>query len=509
MRISFGSESERKVLNLSVFHRNVMPGFRGSELLTNGAGDTLDGWRIIENGGDGWAISEHGFNGSKSFITSFAYCRKSQTIDLQRLRTKPNATKLFHMQVWYAGTGPNYGDKFYVKMQIQDAEHRVLSEFHSGEIIAEEKWKCLSHRMAYKDDEDRAAFLYYEDGGKDVEWWKGHFGTRISCASITADVDAVPSVSTYVTPRATPTTHGLLTNFNVGIGSMYSLRGVQAKSGPWYDMRQQDVLPTYVNCKRADVGCAHAINATITLRDAYLGGSSLHLAGAWPRVDNQPFTVLRLFRTDFLISNPETTIVSVTFLPKARGSVVYPVLIFDDGLSASIQSAENHTKLDNDRVVVAHDVQIESTGWVTVQSMLPAELGGRTVIEVQLCCESVGDDPIYDLCVGELKFYDVNARDNTCQVRNLTAELTWNSKSVDDGGKDVFDVNLRWDAIGEDPLHFRIFQNGRFIGRCACNMYHVANVEFVHGETAEVVFEVEPVSCALRVGQRCRVSCSL
>ena len=57
----------------------------GQNLLTNGSATDVitNGWTVITAGGNGWTVGGGSYDGEgRSFITSYALCQRSQTIDL-------------------------------------------------------------------------------------------------------------------------------------------------------------------------------------------------------------------------------------------------------------------------------------------------------------------------------------------------------------------------------------------------------------------------------------------
>jgi hypothetical protein len=60
-------------------------------LLTNPGAETGDmsGWNILQNGGNGWAVQTGGYEGSQTFVTSYAWGKRSQTVD-------PGCQRVFH-----------------------------------------------------------------------------------------------------------------------------------------------------------------------------------------------------------------------------------------------------------------------------------------------------------------------------------------------------------------------------------------------------------------------------
>jgi endo-beta-N-acetylglucosaminidase D len=457
----------------------------------------LKDWNIIENGGDGWLISTEGHNGHDAYVTSYQYCRKSQTVDVSKYTNNDS----FDLSVYYRGTGPNYSDKFYVKMELRDENNNVVCAYDSGELIASEKWQRLTYHMV-RPKGTSCKYLYYEHGGKDIECWKGHYGTRISCPSVTVLGDKELSISTYVDECGIA--FPLISNFNTGVGKSYYIGGHIVKEGVWNNMREQDVLPTYIELKRKDIGNASSIRSCFSYENAYNGGSSLHFKGAID--DGTLFAIYRLFMTKIMVSNPSTMVASITTLATKSNSRACLILILDDGSSVVLtDQMENKTlnAISQHLIVRKLDhIKIETNGWLTQQYTLPTSIKDRTIIEIQLYCELT--EP-YEIYVGEIKLYDMmHIRGEIEPVKNLSYSVSWNSMSLADADVDILDINLVWDKPNE-KYTYRIYQDDKYIGRSMCNMYCVQGVVFRNG--IPVSFRVEPVSDLLRVGesQTCQI----
>jgi hypothetical protein len=495
-------ENEEHLMNKFLKNEELFwIGHMETELLVNSKIPSLEGWNILENGGNGWSIIDDGFAGHKAFITSHKYCKKSQKVDVSNV----DCSKAFQLSVWYCGVGPNYNDEFYVKIELRNEYEEPISFFDSGIVIASKDWKQISYILPMH---DRVKYLYYEHGGKDAETWAGHFGVKISCASVTVTGQKVPCAATYIEERSVPSNQ-LCTNFNVGMGKNYYLKGNVKRSGVWNDNRLQQVLPTFNNVKRTNIG-NNELNMSITLEQAYSGGSCLLVEGAWI-----PFTIFRLFATNLEIVATNSMLVSITTLSHNLYNVAYLIFILDDGstmvcLSEGLTSLRSVRALSHTSSVVLaipQNIQLEKGGWKTEQFTVPDVLRGRTIIEVQLCCECVKEQAVAeigDLYVGEIKIVDTAHVEPVACIQGFKSELCWNSKSLEDGEVDVYDVILTWDQV-QQPYYYYIYLDKELVGIGSTNMYTITQVPFKKLQSIHV--QVIPVSETLHFGDA--VSCNL
>lgn len=72
-----------------------------------------------------------------------------------------------------------------------------------------------------------------------------------------------------------------LTHFTLGNGDRYYYKGKQARSGQWYNMGAQDLVPTYrwLVYNAGTTTVSNDIEPDYTFKDAYTGGSALELNG--------------------------------------------------------------------------------------------------------------------------------------------------------------------------------------------------------------------------------------
>jgi hypothetical protein len=161
-------------------------------LLVNGGAETgdLTGWTIEQNGGDGWATSGAAHSGSKSFITSYALCVKSQLIDLVANGLSPaalDASPTVDAEVWVALFGAP--DPYQVTVELRDASQVVIDSWNvSG--TASGAWEQLTH--SFTGYPAGLRYIYYQDGGQDSEFWAGQYGAMFDDTKISVTGSTCP-----------------------------------------------------------------------------------------------------------------------------------------------------------------------------------------------------------------------------------------------------------------------------------------------------------------------------
>ncbi|MCX2837945.1 HYR domain-containing protein, partial [Salinimicrobium sp. MT39] len=151
----------------------------------NAAGG-LAGWNVTLNGGNGWAV-----NGN-SFRTSYSLAKKSQVIDLlaqgyskELLDTAPEIS----ISENYRGGWPDFNDTYFFRVELRDEKGEVIESFNSGTLTANNTWQTVS--SSFNDYGTGLRYIFIEHGGKDVEFWAGHYGTEIGNLNVQVNAPGV------------------------------------------------------------------------------------------------------------------------------------------------------------------------------------------------------------------------------------------------------------------------------------------------------------------------------
>jgi F-box associated region/PLD-like domain len=147
--------------------------------------EELSSWTILENGGNGFLVT--GAPDARQFMTSYGWGRRQQVVDLLALGLTASELDSGKLPIIARST---YGeracpDKFYLKVELLDQNHRVLSARDSGVRThdGECDWtysgyaQTVHHRFV--DYPAGVRYIRWEDGGVDSEYWAGHFGATL------------------------------------------------------------------------------------------------------------------------------------------------------------------------------------------------------------------------------------------------------------------------------------------------------------------------------------------
>ena len=261
------------------------------------------------------------------------------------------------------------------------------------------------------------------------------------------------------------------TYFNLGNGDRYAYKGKKT-AGAWYNMGNQDVVPTYrwLVVKPGTQTASDNIDAQFTLSDQYMGGTSLLLQGK----ATSEGTDLVLYKTDLNVSagNPYAKVAVKTGKEGTNPSSLYVIVQKADG-------SWTETPVGDVTGNTWQEVKVALNG--VAQSDVIKHIGLRVK----------GNDDAYKMLVGKLEINDdvkVNpavVKDVNVEVKEetkttLSAKIFWN---VDAKGEKRAD----WDLVYNDEAnidHFEImYKNGEDgkvseISRTTTWSDYVGDIEF-------------------------------
>lgn len=180
-------------LCLSIFLYLAATSSAGLNLLSNpsAASGATAGWEIIGAGGDGWNTAGQAADGDgASFITSYGWCTRSQSIDLLAAgyseafldRSPPLLAR-----EWFKGFTPNdAADLYFIRVELRGVDGAVLDSWEVGSeanpAVADVAWQMESH--LFENYPAGVRQVYWVDGGKDTEFWAGYYGTMLDGAEL-------------------------------------------------------------------------------------------------------------------------------------------------------------------------------------------------------------------------------------------------------------------------------------------------------------------------------------
>ncbi|MEC8052881.1 MAG: DUF4215 domain-containing protein, partial [Myxococcota bacterium] len=169
-------------------------------LVVNGSGEltSMDGWTVTANGGDGWRFFGNGGYDSipGHFGTSYGWGYREQVVDLlamgyseEELDSIPPITVGEYYRTFF-----NNNDFYTLTIELRDQADVVIASYTTGNVtVTNSEWTWAG--TTFSDYEAGVRKVYIRDGGKDSEFWSGHYGTRIDGTQIRIALDTGPACS--------------------------------------------------------------------------------------------------------------------------------------------------------------------------------------------------------------------------------------------------------------------------------------------------------------------------
>jgi len=180
----------------------------GVNLLANSSAreGSSNGWTLT-NGGDGWATNGDSADGDGvSFITSYNWCTRTQTIDLLTEGYTPeflDSSPPILVREFFKGVN-NVADFYFLRVELRDENGLVLDSWEAGSetapLTATGVWELQEHIFTGYPAGVRQVF--WQDGGDDAEFWAGHYGTLLDGAELSFN-DPAPT-ALHLTPGTFP-----------------------------------------------------------------------------------------------------------------------------------------------------------------------------------------------------------------------------------------------------------------------------------------------------------------
>uniref|UniRef100_A0A6B2KYC7 FBA domain-containing protein n=1 Tax=Arcella intermedia TaxID=1963864 RepID=A0A6B2KYC7_9EUKA len=437
-----------------------------------------EGWKQTEE------VPPHGGKKEESWVTSFKWCKRSKVIDLYELGLSElvlNDSPVLNFSVWIKGTPPNTADFYFLKITLLDTQKNVIESYDSGILTTSSEWETVETTMANYGTGLR--YISWEDGGKDVEYWGGHYGAVISSPSILlVHPERIGSISDYVKPRAIPiNTLPFITSFNQGVGNAFSLFGKTLSEKPWNNLFDQDYLPTHENL--VITGQTNSIHTEYDYKRMYHGGSSLKMVTS---ILPGRYSVVRLFDVEmsapmsgplnvcYVSSNDTKLDVGLVFeLDNSQKIYFLPQTLSDPNCipPCKTETEGRWTKrtfqTDSLKNLLIHHIDIilfDPTTLNTLNTKEPTTQEGTT-LKGQLNLGYIEITPSLPV--------------PPQQVSNIITHTTWNKKSTT-LGEPIFDVIISWQNQNNKQTKYVLIKDEqqKLIGRAFSNSFVIPEVHF-------------------------------
>ena len=280
------------------------------------------------------------------------------------------------------------------------------------------------------------------------------------------------------------------TNFNLGNGDRYAYKGKKT-AGAWYNMGDQDVVPTYrwLVVKPGTETVSTDIDATFSHEDQYIGGSSLLLKGKATAAG----TDVVLYKTELNVSaaNPYVKIAVKNGKEGTNASNLYVIVQKGDGSWAETPVGD-----------------ITGANWEEKKIALAGVAQSDVIKHIGLRVK--GSDDAYKMYVGKLEVND-DVKANPALVKDLNVEVKEETKTTM-SAKIFWNVDAKgekradWDLVYNDEAnidHFEILykngENGKVseIGRTTTWSTYIGDIEFENA-TDDPYIGVRSVSTDLK-----------
>ncbi|KAL0126871.1 hypothetical protein PUN28_005314 [Cardiocondyla obscurior] len=179
------------------YERNLVKNHSGQEQLKY--------WEITQEGGDHWTVEEPPLgvpelpqtepateNKQICFTTSYSYCCKVQRINLVKEGIHPYILDTYQPAIvvseWYSCRWDCPAEYLLLVKLIND-ENKVIYEYKFKDDLQGEKqnqWLKVSH--VFENYRPGLRTIIFEHVGKDKLFWAGHYGSKMSKASVSVKI---------------------------------------------------------------------------------------------------------------------------------------------------------------------------------------------------------------------------------------------------------------------------------------------------------------------------------
>nr|XP_018899609.1 PREDICTED: F-box only protein 6-like [Bemisia tabaci] len=196
---NLSSETKHRLhLHWSIYYLICKFDLFGKNLIRNPSGkEKLKHWKITQNNGDKWAVESqpHGANPIPGenrdlpcFVTSYHECLKEQLIKLADYgftsSIMDEIQPIICIQELYSSRF-DCGAMYHIHVLLLDEKkEKVIAKFDKDDVEYDRmEWHQVSHE--FKNYGPGVRYVKYCHGGRDTQFWAGHYGAKITGSSVT------------------------------------------------------------------------------------------------------------------------------------------------------------------------------------------------------------------------------------------------------------------------------------------------------------------------------------
>ncbi|XP_068765524.1 F-box only protein 17-like [Struthio camelus] len=167
----------------------------GRNLLRNPCGaEKFARWEV-QDGGDGWAVEENrrplaGAPAQTCFASSFAWCSKSQLVDLLAEGLWEELLDVhqpeIHVSDWWAAR-EDCGCEYALRVRLLAADRRVVLATFEARPEPVRQWNDQRYRQVshvFRRYGPGVRYVHFSHRGKDTQFWAGHYGARVTHSAV-------------------------------------------------------------------------------------------------------------------------------------------------------------------------------------------------------------------------------------------------------------------------------------------------------------------------------------
>ena len=285
------------------------------------------------------------------------------------------------------------------------------------------------------------------------------------------------------------------THFSLGNGESYFYKG-KVTHGSWYNMSQQDIVPTYrwlVTAKNNMTTYANDINVEFTHEDAYIAGSSIRLSGSTSAGND-----IVLYRTNLQATEGNVKVdLAVKSGKEGTNATNLSVILRKQGSNAWIEVPYGTT---SGKTWEAKTLEVSGIAKGEVIEYIGLRVNGTTASDYQMLVGhlKVSDDRKVEVAAIRDNSVVVEVKEETTAA--LSVKLNW------EPNYDAFSTSIdKFGMVYNDEInvdHFEIlFKEGeegkvREVGRTAQWATYIGNIPLA--QTATAYIGVRAVSVDLK-----------